>query len=160
MKILFDICRSGPVMILVMALIIGLTMGMAIGPDLAGADLTQTKFVSFMGVDYTGNLGNTTGATTAVTLETNEVPDEFNCFFSVQTSAGEIIANTATVEIQTSYKGSDWDVYQSVSVAASAVTGIRGTGGATTPLGDKWRMNISAIQNANSSYVTGQCIFE
>lgn len=145
---------------IVLAFAIGVPLGLSIDPQHADAELSQAKFVGFMGLGYTDNLGNATGATDAVTIEANAIPDELNCFFSVQNESGVIVANTATVEIQTSYKGADYDVYKSVSVAASVVTGVHNIPAAGLPFGDKWRMNISAIQNANDSYVTGQCIFE
>lgn len=165
MKALFDIAgRLVLVMVLVMAVLIGALGGDSLfdSSGYAEASLSKAKFVGFMGVDYSSDLGNTTGTTTAVDL-VRQIPDEINCFFSVQNASGVIVANTATAVIQTSYQGADWDTFATVTVAASTVTGYRNTGGASgsaVPWGDQWRVNISAIQNANSSYVTGQCVFE
>ena len=87
------------------------------------------------------------------------VPDESNCFFSVTNSTGAAIANNATVQIRTSFDNVLFDVVTTVTVANSTVTGIRNTPGATTPFGNYWDMNITAIQNAIHR-VNAQCIFE
>lgn len=148
---------KGGLLLMILVMVLSLMLGTAI------ADLSKSKAVGFMGVDYSSDLGNTTGVTTGVVVSpklTAEFPDEVNCFFSIQNTSGVIVANTATVNIETSYNGGDWDIFQTVSAAASVVTGVRNTGATNTPFGRYWRMNITAIQNANASFVSGQCLFE
>lgn len=151
---------KGPVLMLILALVIGLTLGGVTFDDVASAGLKKSKRVGFMGWQYSDNLGNTTGNTDNVLVEQPNVPDEYNCVFSVTNSTGALVANTSTVEIRTSYDNVLFDVVKTVTVAASTVTGIRNTPGATRPFGNYWDMNITAIQNANDSRVNAQCVFE
>lgn len=155
-----DITFKGAVMMLVMALMIGLTLGGVTFDDVADAALKDSKRVGFMGWQYSDNLGNTTGNTDNVKVALPNVPDEYNCVFSVTNSTGALVANTSTVEIRTSYDNVLFDVVKTVTVVASTVTGIRNVPGPTMPFGNYWDMNITAIQNANASRVNAQCVFE
>lgn len=157
---------KGPAMLLILALVMGLMLGTSIF-DMSGftgeaeAALKESKRVGFMGWQYDDSLGNTLGDTDNVKVGSPNVPDEYNCFFSVTNSVGQFVTNTASVEIRTSYDNALFDVVRTVSVAnGSVVTGARNTPGATSPFGNYWDLNITVIQNANDTRVNGQCIFE
>ena len=126
----------------------------------AFAGLSKAQNVGLTGINYSDSLGNTTGAFTGRRVGKNEFPDELNCFFAVTNASGVIVANTSTASIETSIDNVDYDLFQTVIVAASTVTGIRNTGGAANPFGNYYRVNIGAIQNANSSYVRARCLLE
>ena len=126
----------------------------------AYAGLAKAQNVGLSGVNYSDSLGNTTGAFTGRRISKNEFPDELNCFFAMTNASGVIVANTATATIETSIDNVDWDLFENVTVAASTVTGIRNTGSAAQPFGNYYRVNISAIQNANASYMRSRCLIE
>lgn len=158
MKKFLSKCK-GPVLMLILALVIGLTLGGVTFDDVASAGLKKSKRVGFMGWQYSDNLGNATGNTDNVLVELPNVPDELNCLFSVTNSAGALIANNSTVQIRTSYDNVLFDVVATVTVANSTVTGVRNIPTSTTPFGNYWDMNITAIQNSTHR-VNGQCVFE
>ena len=144
----------------VLAIVLGIALGGAFN-DFADAALKAPKRVAFMGWQYDDNLGNTTGNTDNVLVGSPNVPDEYNCLFSVTNSTGSLVQNTATVQIRTSYDNVLFDVVQTVAVANGLVlTGVRNVPATNTPFSNYWDMNITALLNANGSRVNAQCVFE
>lgn len=130
-------------------------------PAMAGpsyAELEKEKRVTLSGVNLTTAVGNTTGAVTGANVaEAYGYPDEFTCYSFVTDAAGATDTGTATWTLEGSYDNSFWAILQTTSITASEEDLIYN---ATVGSAKYYRVNVGAIETANSTYVNVQCIFK
>jgi hypothetical protein len=124
----------------------------------AGAALTDGRYETLSGWSLSTANGNATGAVTGTKLfKGDEFPESWSCLGYVANASGAVMVNTATFNIEGSMDNSKYAILQTVSLTASTVTAFRNV---TAPAARYYRVNVGAIQNANSTYVTVDCLFD
>lgn len=133
---------------------------LVVGIPIPEVDAALSKEVrsTLSGVNLSTATGNATGAQTGVDLrERNAFAEEFTCYSFMTNSGGSAVVNTSTWSLEGSYDNSSYSVLQTTTIATSEIDMIWNATAGQFPF---VRVNVGAIQNANSTYVNVQCVFK